>query len=157
MVATVSWLFSSIRSIFFGLVATPFEKRSLRSNRRMVLNEAIPKKPHYGHALNSLNIEGVWNLLQPIRTDMELVQLGNAVRGTYQNSEVKGTIEGTLTKDGEDNILTGKWADQLGAGDFRVTIGYLTSPTEVAMSEECVFMEIGSILKVKSGMEYSKE
>ena len=84
------------------------------------------------HALNSLNIEGVWNLLQPIRTDMELVQLGNAVSGTYQNSEVKGTIEGTLTIGGEDIILTGKWADQLGAGDFRVIIGQVTPSTEVA-------------------------
>ena len=84
--------------------------------------------------MNSLNIEGVWNLLQPIRTDMELVQLGNAVRGTYQNSEVKGTIEGALTKEGENNILTGKWADQLGAGDFKVTVGYLTLPTVVAKS-----------------------
>ena len=33
-----------------------------------------------------------------------------------------------------DNILTGKWADQLGAGDFKVTVGYLTSPTVVAKS-----------------------
>jgi hypothetical protein len=82
--------------------------------------------------MSLLDIEGVWNLLQPIQTDMKLVQLGNAVSGKYQNSEVKGTIEGTLTIDGKDIILTGKWADQLGAGDFRVTIGQITPPTEVA-------------------------
>jgi hypothetical protein len=89
--------------------------------------------------MNLLNIEGAWNLLHPIRTDMELVQLGNEVRGTYQNSEVKGTIEGALTRKGENNILTGKWADQLGAGDFEVTVGYLTPPTVVAKSGRMCF------------------
>jgi hypothetical protein len=85
------------------------------------------------------NIEGIWNLLRPIQTDMELVQFGNAVSGTYQNSEVRGTIEATLTIDGEDFILTGKWSDQLGAGDFRVTVGQVIQPKEVAKVERMRF------------------
>jgi len=47
---------------------------------------------HYGSDMNLLDIEGVWNLLEPIQADMDLVQLGDAVRWTYKNSEVKGTI-----------------------------------------------------------------
>lgn len=74
------------------------------------------------------NIGGVWLILKPIQADMKLEQSGNIVRGIYHNSEVKGIIEGTLEADGEDNtlILTGKWADQLGSGEFRVTIGKAT-------------------------------
>ena len=80
------------------------------------------------------NIEGAWIILQPLRADMELKQSGDAVRGTYHNSEVRGTVKGTLTLEGEDDnlILTGKWADQLGAGDFRVTIGEVTCPERMS-------------------------
>ena len=79
--------------------------------------------------MNLPDIGGVWIISKPIRADLELVQSGNAIWGTYHNSEVEGAIEGTLTMDGEDNtpILTGKWADRLGAGDFRVVIGEVAS------------------------------
>ena len=82
----------------------------------------------------SNNIEGVWLILKPIQADMKLEQSGNIVRGTYHNLEVKGTIEGTLTMDGEEStlILTGKWADQLGSGDFRVAIGKAIYPDRLS-------------------------
>ena len=54
---------------------------------------------------------------------MQLVQSGHLVSGTYCSAEVKGTIEGTLFKEGEEIMLIGKWADQLGRGGFRVSIG----------------------------------
>ncbi|HUS76002.1 MAG TPA: hypothetical protein VMY43_08340 [Methanothrix sp.] len=69
------------------------------------------------------DISGAWIILQPIHADMQLVQSGHHVGGTYCNAEVKGTIEGTLFREGEEIILIGKWADQLGRGDFRVFIG----------------------------------
>ena len=71
------------------------------------------------------DIGGVWIISKPIQADMKLEQSGNIVKGTYYNSEIKGTIEGTLAADEENSslILTGKWADQLGSGDFKVTIG----------------------------------
>jgi len=80
------------------------------------------------------NIEGAWIILQPLRADMELKQSGDAVRGTYHNPEVRGTVKGTLTLVGENKnlILTGKWADQLGAGDFRVAIGGVTCPARMS-------------------------
>ncbi|MCK9566083.1 MAG: hypothetical protein M0Q43_08560 [Methanothrix sp.] len=68
-------------------------------------------------------MQGAWIILQPIEADMQLMQSGPLVSGTYCSIKVKGTIEGTLTKEGEDIIFTGEWADQLGRGDFRVFIG----------------------------------
>jgi hypothetical protein len=77
--------------------------------------------------MNLSDIEGAWILIKPIQAEMQLARSGNAVSGTYHNSVVEGTIEGTLTTEGEANILTGKWRDQLGAGDFRVAF---TTPPE---------------------------
>jgi hypothetical protein len=98
----------------------------------MFLKRQSPMSKHYGSDMNLLDIEGVWNLLEPIQADMDLVQLGDAVRGTYKNSEVKGTIEGTLIGGEEGSILAGKWSDQLGEGSFRVIFGMVTSPGEIS-------------------------
>ena len=68
------------------------------------------------------DMQGAWNILQPIKADMQLVQSGHLVSGIYCSAEVKGTIEGTLFKEGEDIVFIGKWADQLGRGDFSVFI-----------------------------------
>ena len=53
---------------------------------------------------------------------MQLVQSGHLISGKYCNAIVVGTIEGTLFKEGEEIMLIGKWADQLGRGDFSVFI-----------------------------------
>ncbi len=68
------------------------------------------------------DMQGAWIILQPIEADMQLVQSGHLVSGTYCNSKIEGTIEGTLFKEGEDIIFIGKWADQLGRGRFSVLI-----------------------------------
>jgi hypothetical protein len=68
------------------------------------------------------DMQGAWIILQPIKADLQLVQSGHLVSGTYCNAEVEGTMQGTLFKEGEDIIFIGKWADQLGRGDFRVFI-----------------------------------
>jgi hypothetical protein len=67
-------------------------------------------------------MQGAWIILLPIEADMQLVQSGHLVSGTYFNVKVEGTIEGTLFREGEDIIFIGKWADQLGRGDFSVFI-----------------------------------
>jgi hypothetical protein len=67
-------------------------------------------------------MQGAWIILQPLEADLHLLQSGHLVSGTYCSAEVEGTIEGTLYKEGEDIILIGKWADQLGRGDFSVFI-----------------------------------
>jgi hypothetical protein len=67
-------------------------------------------------------MQGAWIILQPIVADMQLVQSGHLVSGTYCSEEVNGTIEGTLFKEGGEIMLIGKWADQLGRGGFRVSI-----------------------------------
>ena len=71
---------------------------------------------------NVPDMQGVWIILQPIEADMKLVQSGHLVSGTYCNSKIEGTIEGTLFREGEDIIFIGKWADQLGRGRFSVLI-----------------------------------
>jgi hypothetical protein len=68
------------------------------------------------------DMQGAWIILQPIVADMQLVPSGHLVSGTYCNSKIEGTIEGTLFKEGEDIIFIGKWEDQLGRGDYRVFI-----------------------------------
>ena len=68
------------------------------------------------------DMRGAWIILQPIVADMQLAQSGHLVSGTYCSSTVLGTIEGTLFKEGEDVIFVGKWADQLGKGNFKVFI-----------------------------------
>ena len=68
------------------------------------------------------DMQGAWIILQPIEADMQLVQSGHLVSGTYCSAIALGTIEGTLFKEGEDIIFIGKWADQLGRGDFSVFI-----------------------------------
>lgn len=78
------------------------------------------------------NIEGSWKILQPIQADMMLVQTDDTVKGDYHNSEVQGTIEGKLTTEGEDTILTGSFADQTSKGDFRVSVAKVTKAGEVA-------------------------
>jgi hypothetical protein len=85
------------------------------------------------------NIEGAWILYKPIQAEMELIQSGNIVRGTYHNHEVRGIIEGILTTEGEENILTGKWGDQLGTGDFRVKIGTSCAPEDRSRLARMVF------------------
>ncbi len=89
--------------------------------------------------MNLPNIEGVWIILKPIQADMELVQSGDTVSGKYHNTEVKGTIKGTLTIEGEDKFLTGKWADQFGSGDFKVAIGIITCSEESAKAGRMSF------------------
>jgi hypothetical protein len=78
------------------------------------------------------DMQGAWIILQPIRADMQLVQSGHLVSGTCCNAEVKGTIEGTLFKEGEEIMLLGKWADQLSSGGFRVSIGNASHSHEKA-------------------------
>jgi hypothetical protein len=68
------------------------------------------------------DMKGTWIILQPIVADMELMQSGHLVSGTYCSATVLGTIEGTLLMEGEDVIFVGKWADQLGRGNFKVFI-----------------------------------
>jgi len=46
--------------------------------------------------------------------------------------DMQGTIEGTLFKEREDTKLIGKWADQLGRGDFSVFIGNTSHDREKA-------------------------
>jgi hypothetical protein len=76
-----------------------------------------------GGSMNLLNIEGLWLILKLLQADLELMQLGSKVSGKYHNAEVNGTIDGTLLMESEGVIITGKWADQLGAGDFRIAVG----------------------------------
>jgi hypothetical protein len=89
--------------------------------------------------MNLSDIEGVWILIKPIQAEMQLARSGNAVSGTYHNSVVEGTIEGTLTLDGEDSVLTGKWRDQLGAGDFRVAFAASQDLEDGLNPAKCVF------------------
>ena len=84
-------------------------------------------------------MQGAWIILQPIVADMQLVQSGHLVSGTYCSAEVKGTIEGTLFKEGEEIMLIGKWADQLGRGGFRVSIGNTSHNREKAEVGRTIF------------------
>jgi len=68
------------------------------------------------------DMQGAGTILQPIVADMQLVQSGHLVSGTYCSAKVEGTIEGVLFKEGEDITFIGKWADQLGRGDYSVFI-----------------------------------
>jgi len=68
------------------------------------------------------DMQGDWIILQPIVADMQLVQSGHLVSGTYCSEKILGTIEGVLLKEGEDIIFIGKWEDQLGRGRFSVFI-----------------------------------
>lgn len=77
-------------------------------------------------------MQGAWIILQPIVADMQLVQSGHLVSGTYCSEEVNGTIEGTLFKEGGEFMLIGKWADQLGRGGFRVSIDNTSNNHEKA-------------------------
>jgi hypothetical protein len=74
-----------------------------------------------GNCSSLPNMQGAWIILQPIQADLQLVQFGHLVSGTYCNEKIKGTIEGALFVE-EDTIFMGKWADQLGRGEFRVSI-----------------------------------
>jgi hypothetical protein len=68
------------------------------------------------------DMQGAWIILQPLEADLHLVQSGHLVSGKYCSAKVEGTIEGTLFREREDIIFIGKWADQLGRGDFSVFI-----------------------------------
>ncbi len=61
------------------------------------------------------DIEGSWNLLQPIQSDMQLTRSGNRVNGTYNSGE--GVIGGTIDAQG---IWSGTWSDSTGKGSFSV-------------------------------------
>jgi len=87
--------------------------------------------------MNIPNIEGSWKILQPIQADMDLVQSDNTVKGTYHNSDVQGTIEGTLTTEGA--VLTGTFADQKSKGNFSVAIAKVTSTGGVAAVGSTMF------------------
>lgn len=65
---------------------------------KIQLNKSLRKLTR--DCMNIPNIEGSWKILQPIQADMELVQSDNTINGTYHNSAVQGTIEGTLTAEG---------------------------------------------------------
>ena len=85
------------------------------------------------------DMKGAWIILQPIVADMQLVQSGHLVSGTYCSAEVKGTIEGTLFKEGGEFMLIGKWADQLGRGGFRVSIANTSHNHEKAAVGRTIF------------------
>ena len=51
------------------------------------------------------DMQGAWVILQPLEADLHLVQSGHLVSGTYCSSKIEGTIEGTLSKEGEDIIF----------------------------------------------------
>jgi hypothetical protein len=76
-----------------------------------------------GNCSSLPDMQGAWIILQPIAADLQLVQSGHLVSGTYCSAKVKGTIEGALFAEGVNIIFIGKWADRLGRGDFRVFIG----------------------------------
>jgi len=48
-------------------------------------------------------------------------------------------MEGTLFKEGEDIIFIGKWADQLGRGDYRVFIGNTSQNREKPGADRTFF------------------
>lgn len=103
--------------------------------------------------MNLNDLEGVWILKKPIQAEMQLARSGNAVSGTYRNFRVEGTIEGILTKENEAettengaettendaDILTGKWRDQLGEGDFRVAFAASHDLEDGLNPAKCVF------------------
>jgi hypothetical protein len=92
-----------------------------------------------GNCSSLPNLQGAWIILQPIKADLQLVQSGHLISGTYCNAEVKGTIEGTIFVEGEDIIFKGKWADELGRGDFRVLIGNTDLHHEKASASRTYF------------------
>jgi len=58
-----------------------------------------------GDASGLPDMRGAWIILQPIKADVQLVQSGHLVSGTYSNALVQGTMEGTLFKEKEDIIF----------------------------------------------------
>ena len=104
--------------------------------------------------MNIPNIESSWKILQPIQADMKLVQSDNTVRGTYHNSDVQGTIEGTLSTEG--SVLTGTFADQKSKGNFSVAIAKVTRAGGVTAVGNTMFYGIGNTLTARDGMACSK-
>jgi hypothetical protein len=84
------------------------------------------------------DLQGAWTILQPIQADLQLVQSGHLVSGPYRNAKIKGTIEGTLFVE-EDIIFIGKWADQLGRGDFRVFVRSIDHHQEKTVVKRTLF------------------
>ena len=104
--------------------------------------------------MNIPNIEGSWKILQPLQADMDLVQSDNTVKGTYHNSDVQGTIEGTLTKEGA--VLTGhlltKKAKEISVWQLQRS----QAPKEWPLSAARCSMEIGNTLTAGDGMAFLK-
>lgn len=93
-----------------------------------------------GNCSSLPDLQGVWIILQPIQADLELVQSGRLVSGTYRNARIKGTIEGALTEESDDIVFIGKWADQLGGGDFRVFICNADNQNEKSAINRTLFL-----------------
>lgn len=97
------------------------------------------------------DLQGAWTILQPIAADLHLLQSGNLVEGSYCSAEnrgaakstikstIKGTIKGAISVYGDDIIFTGRWADQLGKGDFKVFIGIVDNHLEKDASAKACF------------------
>ncbi len=92
-----------------------------------------------GDASGLPDMRGAWIIREPIEAALQLVQSGHLVNGTYSNAELEGTMQGTLFKEKEDLIFIGKWADQLGRGDFRVFIGSTCRNRDEAVVGRTIF------------------
>lgn len=100
------------------------------------------------------DLQGAWTISQPIAADLHLVQSGNLVEGTYCSTEnkdtikstkkaaIKGTIKGALSVQGDYIIFAGRWADQLGSGDFKVSIAIIDPHREKDTSVKARFQGI---------------
>jgi hypothetical protein len=99
-----------------------------------------------GNSSSLPDLQGSWTILQPIAAQLHLVQSGNLVEGTYFSAEnsgaakstikgtikatINGTIKGALSVQGDDIVFTGRWADQLGSGDFKLFVGIVDNHRE---------------------------
>jgi hypothetical protein len=108
-----------------------------------------------GNSSSLPDLQGSWTILQPIEAELHLVQYGHLVEGTYccaensgaaegtikgtLKSTIKGTIKGALSMQGDDIIFTGRWADQLGSGDFKVFVGIVDNHREKDESVKACF------------------
>lgn len=100
-----------------------------------------------GNSSSLPDLQGAWTILQPIAAELDLMQSGHLVEGKYCSTENKGAIKGTiigtikgaLSVDGDDIIFTGRWADQLGSGDFKVFICMVDNHHEKDASAKASF------------------
>ena len=74
---------------------------------------------------------------------MHLVESGHLVEGIYCSTEnkdpIKGTIKGALSVEGDDIIFAGRWADQMGSGDFKVFVAITKNHRERDASAKASF------------------